>query len=712
MDILEGLSPAQKEAVTTTEGVVRVIAGAGSGKTGALTKRFAYLVNDLGISPGHILCVTFTNKAAEEMRSRIHGLTGDNDTGYINTFHGFCVSVLQEDSYAVSYPKKFIVLDNSDIDQMLQIIYDERGLTLRDMTFSDARDMIEIRKIFKEPEYYRDVISMSLEDLQRKYRQAQQASDIIFYGYLYQEKKCFALDYNDLIKFSLYIFSEREDIRLKWQKRLEYIMIDEFQDIDDLQYQLMEVLCAYHGNLFVVGDPDQTIYTWRGANIRYLMDLPSKYPGCRTIVMAENYRSLPPILDAVNSLIDKNATRVKKDLIPMLRGGDKPLFYYAKSAEREAEWIAERIAELTASGTDPGSIAVLYRAHYVTRALETVFQKKELPYEIYSGIRFYDRKEIKDALAYLRLLIFGDDLSFRRVCNVPRRNLGDRRMEYLEKAAEERGCSLLQALRDDLDSDIFRGTGAAQFVDLIDQLSLSAQHRPVTETLAAVLDRSGYEKVLRTEGSQDRLDNLAELKQSIYDLEVNCGEELSAADYLRTVALYTSSDEERKSGKIKLMTVHAAKGLEFPVVFLCGLNEGIFPSRKIDTMAGMEEERRLAYVAMTRAEKKLYLSGAAGRGFDGSVRFPSRFVTDIDSQYIDLTGELSDIVIEMAKDNAAKTDLLLTDNPDRLKEGKRVRHPVFGEGTVLGMDKEAYLISFDSLSTPRSISVTAKLEAL
>ena len=489
-------------------------------------------------------------------------------------------------------------------------------------------------------------------------------------------------------------------------------MIDEFQDIDDLQYQLMEVLCAYHGNLFVVGDPDQTIYTWRGANIRYLMDLPSKYPGCRTIVMAENYRSLPPILDAVNSLIVKNTTRVKKDLIPMLRGGDKPLFYYAKSAEREAEWIAERIAELTASGTDPGSIAVLYRAHYVTRALEAVFQKKELPYEIYSGIRFYDRKEIKDALAYLRLLIFGDDLSFRRVCNVPRRNLGDRRMEYLEKAAEERGCSLLQALRDDLDSDVFRGTGAAQFVDLIDQLSLSAQHRPVTETLAAVLDRSGYEKVLRTEGSQDRLDNLAELKQSIYDLEVNCGEELSAADYLRTVALYTSSDEERKSGKIKLMTVHAAKGLEFPVVFLCGLNEGIFPSRKIDTMAGMEEERRLAYVAMTRAEKQLYLSGAAGRGFDGSVRFPSRFVTDIDSQYIDLTGELSDIVIEMAKDNAAKTDLLLTDNPDRLKEGQRVRHPVFGEGTVLGMDKEAYLISFDSLSTPRSISVTAKLEAL
>ena len=393
----------------------------------------------------------------------------------------------------------------------------------------------------------------------------------------------------------------------------------------------------------------------------------------------------------------------------MLSGGDKPLFYYAKNAEREAEWMAERIREITASGTDPGSIAVLYRAHYVTRAVETVFQKKDIPYEIYSGIRFYDRKEIKDALAYLRLLIFGDDLSFRRVCNVPRRNLGDKRMEFLEQAATDRGCSLLEALRDNLDADIFRGTGAAKLVRLIDSLSENALHRPVTETLSAVLDQSGYEKMLRTEGSQDRLDNLAELKQSIYDLEVNCGEELSAADYLRTVALYTSSDAEQKRGKVRLMTVHAAKGLEFPVVFLCGLNEGIFPSRKIDTMAGMEEERRLAYVAMTRAEKQLFLSGAGGRGIDGSVRFPSRFITDIDGQFIELTGELSDIVIEMARDSAARTDLLLKDNPDRLKEGQRVRHPVFGEGTILGMDKDAYSIRFDGLTTPRSISVTAKL---
>ena len=256
-NLLDDLNEAQKLAVTTTEGFVRVIAGAGSGKTRALTRRFAYLVNELGILPGNILCVTFTNKAANEMRRRIQNLTGDNSTGYINTFHGFCVSVLQEDISAVGYPKSFLVLDNSDIDAMLRIIYEERGLSLRDMTFARARDMFEMQKLRYKPEYYRDMLAMPLEALKDKYMNATDVKDILFYGYLYQEKKCFALDYNDLLIFTLHIFSENPEIRLKWQKRLEYIMIDEFQDIDEIQYKLMRVLCDYHRNLFVVGDPDQ-----------------------------------------------------------------------------------------------------------------------------------------------------------------------------------------------------------------------------------------------------------------------------------------------------------------------------------------------------------------------------------------------------------------------------------------------------------------------
>ena len=319
---LSSLNPEQLEAVTTTEGYVRVIAGAGSGKTRALTYRFAYLVNQIGILPSHILCVTFTNKAAAEMRRRIRELTGDNDTGYISTFHGFCVSVLQEDSNAVSYPKSFLVLDNSDINAMLQIIYEERGLTLRQMTFSHARDMIEIRKIFKEPHYYEDLITMPLEQIHQKYLAATKADDIIFYGYLYQEKKCFGLDYNDLLKFVLYIFQTNDEIRKKWQERLEYIMIDEFQDIDLIQYEVMKALCPYHNNLFVVGDPDQTIYTWRGADIRYLLEFDKNFPAVRTIMMNRNYRSTKPILDAANSLIGKNKGRIKKDLVLGNKGGE------------------------------------------------------------------------------------------------------------------------------------------------------------------------------------------------------------------------------------------------------------------------------------------------------------------------------------------------------------------------------------------------------
>ncbi len=377
--LLQHLNPAQREAVTATEGFVRVIAGAGSGKTRALAHRFAYLVNELGILPGNILCVTFTNKSAGEMRQRIHHLTGDNDTGYINTFHGFCVSILQEDSHAVQYPKSFLVLDNADINTMLQIIYEERGLTLRDMTCSDARDMIEMEKLVHKPDYYRDMIDLSLDTLKEKYDQATGVRDIIFYGYLYQEKKCFGLDYNDLIKFSLYIFQQNEDIRLKWQKRLEYIMIDEFQDIDQIQYQLMEVLCGYHRNLFIVGDPDQTIYTWRGANVKYLLDFDQQFPGTRTILMMDNYRSTPEILAVANSLIDKNQLRMRKSLVPTLPSGPPVLCHLADAQSAEADWIAGRMKELHGEGVAWRDMTVLYRAHHVSRAVEEALLREKIP---------------------------------------------------------------------------------------------------------------------------------------------------------------------------------------------------------------------------------------------------------------------------------------------------------------------------------------------
>ena len=487
-DLLEGLNEAQREAVTATEGFVRVIAGAGSGKTRALSHRFAFLVNELGILPGNILCVTFTNKSAAEMRQRIHRLTGDDDTGYINTFHGFCVSVLQEASHAGGYPKSFLVLDNADIDAMLQMIYEERGLSLRDMTFRAARDMIEIRKLFKEPEYYRDMLSLSLDALKQRYLDAVQAGDMIFYGYLYQERKCFGLDYNDLIKFTLHIFQENGAIRLKWQKRLEYIMIDEFQDIDGLQYGLMEVLCGYHRNLFIVGDPDQTIYTWRGANVKYLLDFDKQFPGTKTILMTENYRSTPEILSAANALIAQNAARIPKELRPTLPSGGPVLCHFGENPVTEAGWIAGEIAKLREREVPYRDMAVLYRAHYVTRPVEEVLLREKIPYTIYSGVPFFSRMEIKDALSYLRMLAYRDDLSFRRIANAPRRNLGKRRMAFLEEYAARQGCPLYRALQECLDEPLFKGTRARSFVSLIEGLSTECEGRPVSEVLSAVLN--------------------------------------------------------------------------------------------------------------------------------------------------------------------------------------------------------------------------------
>lgn len=713
-NILQGLNASQLEAVTSTEGFIRVIAGAGSGKTRALARRFAYLVNEIGILPGNILCVTFTNKSANEMRQRIHNLTGDNDTGYISTFHSFCVSVLQEDSHALQYPKSFLVLDNSDIDSMLKIIYEERGLTLRNMTFSKARDMIEIRKIFKEPEYYLDMLNMSLDTLRQKYLTATEPSDIIFYGYLYQEKKCFGLDYNDLIKFTLYIFEQNEAIKIKWQQRLEYIMIDEFQDIDELQYKLMSVLCGYHKNLFIVGDPDQTIYTWRGANVRYLLDFDKIFPSVKTIMMMQNYRSTPQIVSVVNDLIDKNKFRIKKNLMPTIADGRKVICHHADTSEREAMWIAEQIQALHGEGTSYREITVLYRAHYITRIVEEVFLREKIPYAIYSGVQFFNRIEIKDALAYLRLIAYKDDLAFLRVVNVPKRNLGERRIKFLQEYAVKHQCSLYIALETNLDNEIFKGTKVAQFVALIENFAANCAERQISELLAAILNESGYEKMLRTEGSQERLDNLAELKQSVYEYETSCGEESTLEHYLSHVALFTNNDAADNSDKVKLMTVHSAKGLEFPYVFLCAMNEGVFPSKKTDTIQKMEEERRLAFVAMTRAQKGLYLSEAEGRNFDGSPRYPSRFLLDIEPALLDYTQKPQEGLIRETKDYLVINERYLADeeNQSSLAVGQRVKHSIFGSGTVVDVDliKAAHLVKFDNIDTPRSISFRAKLE--
>ena len=659
------LNKSQYEAVTTTEGYVRVIAGAGSGKTRALTNRFAYLVNDVGIPPGNILCVTFTNKAANEMRARIHKMIGDKDTGYINTFHGFCANVLQEESYVFQYPKSFLVLDNSDIDAMLTTIYEERGLTLRDMTFGNARDMIEMLKLVERPDYYKDIFDLSLEVLKEKYLNAESLKDIIFYGYLYQQKKCFGLDYNDLLIFTLYVFRVSEESKLKWQKRLMYIMVDEFQDIDKPQYELMRILAGYHKNLFVVGDPDQTIYTWRGADIGFLLNFDEDFPGTKTIMMMENYRSTPEIINVANSLISRNKKRTEKSLVPTRESKEKVVCYFAENPDDEADYIASSIVKLSEVGVEYRDVTILYRSHFLTRSIEQALMLAKIPYAIYSGVQLAN------------------------------------------------DVSLYKALRDCVDDPIFKGTKAQDFLDLMDELSREVDIKSISELLADVITRSGYEETLRTEGSQERLDNLAELRQSVYDYEVTCGEETNLDSYLKHIALYTNADMEDTKNRVKLMTIHAAKGLEFPYVFICGLNEGVFPSQKTRTEDNMEEERRIAFVAYTRAMDGLFLTEAAGRNFDSSPKYPSRFLMEIDPHLLEMVKEPDETLIKEAADYIKLSEKYLRkeDSSELIPVGTRVKHMIFGEGTILSqdMDMQAYIIKFDSQRTERYISFKVKM---
>lgn len=715
--ILCDWNEAQREAVTATEGFVRVIAGAGSGKTRALATRFAYLVEAVGILPENILCATFTNKAAAEMRARIKKFLGGNFVGLVCTFHSLCVSILQEDSNAVGYPKSFLVLDNADIDTMLRIIYDERGLTLRDKTFSDARDMFEMRKTKFIPNYYEDLIAIPLEALKEKYDGANEIDDILFYGYLYQQKKTFALDYNDLIVFVLHIFETNDAVRQKWQTRLEYIMVDEFQDIDEIQYRLMKTLCAYHKNLFVVGDPDQTIYSWRGADTKFLLDFDKNFSPTKTIIMNENFRSTQEILDAANSLISKNKNRIKKNLVAAKReekiSASLLKYHHAKKQEDEAKWICEQIKKLREGGAKYSDCAVLYRAHYVSRNLEEMFSEKKIPFTLYSGVQFFDREEIKDALSYLRLCVFGDDLSFRRIVNKPRRNIGKTRMEALEKFAEENAMSLFDSLRElsERRDEILNGTGAKKFIELIEKFSRRANEIPASELLGTLINESGYEKMLRTEGSQTRLDNLAELKQSVHDFEISCGEDCDAQYFLKRVALLQGLDAGGGIDAVKFMTVHTAKGLEFPHVFLCSLNEGIFPSQKTKTPFAMEEERRLCFVAATRAKETLWLSESEGRNLNGGIRYPSRFIFDIDKNFLEYTSPLSETFIATAKSEIENFDRLIQsrEQTENLKAGDEITHAILGCGKILEVIKDdgAFLVKFEQISTPRKIRASA-----
>jgi DNA helicase-2/ATP-dependent DNA helicase PcrA len=710
---IEDLNEEQLEAVTTTEGYVRVIAGAGSGKTRALTSRYVYLVNELGISTANILCVTFTNKAANEMKNRIRTLIGDQDTGYISTFHGFCVQVLREDIHTMNYPENFMLLDSDDMDTILKKVYEDAHIKSSKYVFSMAKDMIGNRKDnLSHIPYLLDTDNTRLKQM---YKNASTVEDKIFYGFLYEQKKCFALDYDDLITFVIHIFRNHEEKKIKWQKRMEYVMVDEFQDIDHNQYEIAETLSGIHKNLFIVGDPDQTIYTWRGAKVEFILDFLLRHPEGTDIIMDKNYRSASDIIYASNSLIEKNKKRVPKQLVPQREKIKPVVYHHAKNTGLEAAWIVEQIQKIVESGGKYEDITILYRAHYVSRSVEEALLRSKIPYTIYSGIEFYKRREIKDILSYLRMLIYKDDMSFLRIINVPSRNIGKKRMELITDYAKEHECSLYDALLANMEDELIKKSDASEFVDLIEKYSASYEKYKLIDLINEVLVDSGYEKYLRLGGEEERLANMAEFKQSIYEYEKNAGEETNLVEYLQSISLFTNMDAEEKKQSVKLMTVHNAKGLEFPYVFVCGMNEGIFPSQHTDTLDKLEEERRLAYVAFTRAQNVLFISEAEGVNFDGLLRYPSRFIFNTDDAFMEYTVELEDEIVEAANRYISASENKVNALVDNMfAPGDRIRHKVFGEGTILEIDAQttSFVIKFDGLETTRNINMRVKIEKI
>lgn len=712
-EYMKDLNPEQLEAATSTEGYIRVVAGAGSGKTKTLTARYMYLVEALGISTANILCVTFTNKAAAEMKKRIRKVLPDQDLGRITTFHGFCVGLLKEDCHVVQYPSTFIVLDEEDKEAILRTVFEDLGITSRDMTIKEAVDHIGWRKGGRG--YVKTLIDMDLDRLQALQRSASSLKDKVLYRYFYEQRKCYGLDFDDLVYFALYILEHDKNTREKWQKRLEYVMVDEYQDIDKDQYALADILSDYHKNLFVVGDPDQTIYSWRGADVKFILEFASRHPDTKTVYLNTNYRSVPQILAASNALIEKNRDRLEKKLTAVRQPARKPLYFHAKTGSLEADWITAQMRAMQDGGMPYSQIAVLYRAHYVSRGLEESLIRNKIPYVLYSGVEFYKRKEIKDILCYLRMIYSGDDISFLRTVNEPRRGVGRTRIAALKEYASLNGCSLYDALLACLETDLFRRSRAKEFVRLIEKYRAIYDGLDLTDLLSGLLNESGYEQILRSTGEEERLDNLAELKQAIYDFQRKAGEEVTLGNYLDHAALFTNMDQTERAEAVKLMTIHAAKGLEFPAVFLCGLSEGIFPGKRANTREKLEEERRLCYVAMTRARDKLFLSDAAGTNYDGSFRYPSRFLFNAGKENLDYVVPLDPSLEEEARRHIEKTEHMddRTGTPIDLV-GKRVRHGVFGEGSIIGAprDGEGVIVQFDSMVTPRTFGVGARLEYL
>ena len=588
------LNENQKKAVTDEANHLRIIAGAGSGKTRVLTMRIAYLIEQKDVKPYHILAITFTNKAAREMKNRIADMLKEKGTGaHISTIHSLCMRILSEDITALNYPRNFTVIDGDDQKQILKEAYKEFGIEKKEYPYGLLLDYISVNK-------YDSISPAKAKEL--SYGDSRTLNKVKVYEYYEQRlKQLYALDFDDLILFTVRLFDENPAILEKWSNRFHYVHVDEFQDVDRMQYKLIKQLCKVHDNIYVVGDPDQTIYTWRGADVNIIVNMDKDYPDLKTIILNQNYRSTNNILSGANSLIKHNKARVDKELFSKNGDGSKIIHKTCGSELAEADYVVNQIIKLHNDGYNYHDMAILYRANYLSREVEKVLIENQINYVIYGGLRFYERMEVKDILSYLRMITRADDLAFTRIINTPRRAIGPKTIDAIREIANEKDISMYEVIKNGYypkNKDTFN-----HFVRMVEKWRQDMENgMDMEELLQEVLDDSGYRTMLEKENETERLENVKSLLDDIKQYSEYYPDS-SLDEYLQMIALYVDRASEDVTDALNLCTVHSAKGLEFEVVFVIGLSEGIFPSERTmsEEAKGLEVERRLDYVAYTRA---------------------------------------------------------------------------------------------------------------
>lgn len=681
MNLVDSLNDRQKEAVVNTDGPMLILAGAGSGKTKVLTTKVAYLIEEKNIDPNNILAITFTNKAAKEMKERIFKLEG-NSAFYIqiSTFHSFGLKILKENCELLGYEKNFTILDSDDSLSIIKKIMKELNIDANKYNPKAIKNVISNNKNeIIDPEKYSLYVNTDFDEIAlevyRKYEKSLKINN--------------AVDFDDLLILPLKLFNNNPGVLQKYQEKYKYVFIDEYQDTNEPQYILSKMISAKYKNITVVGDADQAIFTWRGANYKNILNFENDYKDAKVVLLEENYRSTKTILNAANNVIKNNKVRKEKNLWTQNEEGSKITYYKAFDEKDESNYVVNEIKKLMEKGVNPKDICVLYRANAQSRTVEEAFLTSNISYNIVGSYAFYNRKEIKDLIAYLKLIYNNkDDVSLLRVINYPKRGIGNKAIENLAIKSNVLDKSLYEVI--DSGKEL-------EFKNMIEEIKKEESHLTLTELIDMVLDKSGMKKFLEDEKSIEadiRLENLEEFKSIAKAMEINEGI-VSLEELLDKLALVSDVSEQKNDNedKVTLMTMHAVKGLEYDYVFVVGVEEGLFPhSNSLESNDELEEERRLCYVAITRAKKKLYLINARSRILYGKVssNVPSRFINEISDEYIETIGKKEDS--NVFKPKIDKNKMMNEDND--LHPGDMVNHDKYGFGVVVTIDGSIATISF------------------